>query len=63
MHSSRRLPAREAAMIEPTDWAAVGARVLDAVCQAVAMHMAKVARLKAEGAWPEPVDGRQSTVE
>ena len=56
MHDSRRSPARDAAISRPTDWAAVGARVLDVATQAAAIHMSEVARLKAEATWRDQED-------
>jgi len=52
MERPKRESATEAAMSQPTDWAALGARILAAARQAVALHMFEVARLKAAGKWP-----------
>ena len=52
MSKSVRESATEAASSKPTDWAALGARILAAASQAAAIHRVEVARLKAQGRWP-----------
>jgi hypothetical protein len=51
MKYSVREVATDAASRTPTDWAALGARILASASQATAMHMATAARLKAQDRW------------
>ncbi len=51
MSNTVRESATEAASRMPTDWAALGARILAAAGQAAAIHMVEVARLKSQGRW------------
>jgi len=51
MEFSVRESATDAASRTPTDWAALGARILAAASQAAVLHMATVGRLKAQGRW------------
>jgi hypothetical protein len=51
MKYSVRELATDAAGRTPTDWAALGARILATASQAAALHMASAARLKAQGRW------------
>jgi hypothetical protein len=48
MEFSVRESATEAAGCTPTDWAALGARILAAASQATAIHMATAVRMKAQ---------------
>ena len=47
-----RESATEAASRTPTDWAALGARILAAASQAAGMHIVEAARLKTCGGLP-----------
>jgi len=60
MTISDRYAATEAELSEPTDWAALGARILAAARQAVALHMVEVARHKAQGDLPEAPEDPQA---
>ncbi len=51
MEFSVRESATEAAGCTPTDWAALGARILEAARRAAAIHMAAARRLKAQDRW------------
>lgn len=51
MEFSVRESATEAAGCTPTDWAALGARILAAASQATAIHMAIAVRLKKQERW------------
>jgi hypothetical protein len=55
-----RESATEAAINTPTDWAALGARILAVAHQATAMHLATVARLQAQDRWS--VNGSSRTL-
>ena len=59
MSYTGRESATEAASRTPTDWAALGARILAAASQAAAMHMVETARLNAQGRWPADRLGRE----
>lgn len=49
MSNTVRESATEAASCMPTDWAALGARILAAANRAAQMHVATVARLRDQG--------------
>jgi hypothetical protein len=51
MKYSVRELATEAAGRTPTDWAALGARILATASQATALHMAAAVRLRAQDRW------------
>ncbi len=57
MSSSVRETATEAARCKPTDWAALGARILAAAGRATDLHVATVDHLKANGRWSERAAG------
>jgi hypothetical protein len=52
MSYTGRESATEAASRTPTDWAALGARILAAASQAAAMHMVEAATLRTRGRRP-----------
>jgi hypothetical protein len=60
MRYTVRESATEAARRTPTDWAALGARILAAASQAAAIHMVEAARLKAQGRPPGDRLGRDT---
>lgn len=51
MSNTVRESATEAASNMPTDWAALGARILAAASQAAAVHVAQAAKLKTQNRW------------
>jgi hypothetical protein len=60
MSYTGRESATEAASRTPTDWAALGARILAAASQAAAMHMTEAARLNAQNRWSTDKLGRRT---
>jgi hypothetical protein len=60
MSYTGRESATEAASRTPTDWAALGARILAAASQAAAIHMVEAARLNAQNRRPVDSFGRKT---